>query len=351
MGLERDDWRLTAYALGELNEADAAAVEDLLRRDASAREAVEEIRQAAAALSDGLQVLGDNRLTEAQRRAVLSGGPGGAPRVGAAKRPASRRWLVPLAVAAGVLLAVAAGWIVLAVRDGRIAAPPGVADEEDGQADKPRTPKPGMENTPGHRTPYNATPRHDRPTPPPAPGNGQTPRTIPGLAPGDRNLAFGRPVTSSCEPFSGILEWITDADIEPHGGSVVELAKPGLQWVQIDLGAVCEIRAVLVWHFYRSRRAYHDVVVQVSPDAAFGEDVHTLFNNDRDHSASLGIGRDREYVESPEGLTILARGVRGRYVRLYSSGNTFNDRNHYVEVEVYGRKADAARAGRGGKKR
>ena len=31
-----------------------------------------------------------------------------------------------------------------------------------------------------------------------------------------------------------------------------------------------------------------------------------------------------------------AKGAKGRYVRLYSSGNTSNDMNHYVEVEVYG---------------
>ena len=29
--------------------------------------------------------------------------------------------------------------------------------------------------------------------------------------------------------------------------------------------------------------------------------------------------------------------VKGRYVRLYSNGNTSNDTNHYIEVEVYGR--------------
>ena len=30
------------------------------------------------------------------------------------------------------------------------------------------------------------------------------------------------------------------------------------------------------------------------------------------------------------------KGAKGRYVRLYSNGNTTNDLNHYVEVEVYG---------------
>jgi hypothetical protein len=31
------------------------------------------------------------------------------------------------------------------------------------------------------------------------------------------------------------------------------------------------------------------------------------------------------------------KGVQGRYVRLYSRGNTANDLNHYVEVEIYGK--------------
>jgi hypothetical protein len=28
--------------------------------------------------------------------------------------------------------------------------------------------------------------------------------------------------------------------------------------------------------------------------------------------------------------------VHGQYVRLYSNGNTSNDLNHYIEVEVHG---------------
>ena len=43
------------------------------------------------------------------------------------------------------------------------------------------------------------------------------------------------------------------------------------------------------------------------------------------------------YVETNEGKLIDAKGVHGRYVRLYSSGNHVNDMNHYIEVEVYGK--------------
>jgi hypothetical protein len=34
-----------------------------------------------------------------------------------------------------------------------------------------------------------------------------------------------------------------------------------------------------------------------------------------------------------------AKGVKGRYVRLYSKGNTTNKLNHYIEVEVFGKSA------------
>jgi len=81
---------------------------------------------------------------------------------------------------------------------------------------------------------------------------------------------------------------------------------------------------------------YRDVIVQVSDDPDFITNVKTIFNNDHDNSAGLGIGKEKEYIEVNEGRLINPRGVKARYVRLYSRGNTSNDMNHYVEVEVYG---------------
>jgi hypothetical protein len=81
------------------------------------------------------------------------------------------------------------------------------------------------------------------------------------------------------------------------------------------------------------------VVVQVSNDADFITDVTTVYNNDLDNSAGLGIGKDMHYVDTSEGRLIDAKGVRGRYVRLYSSGNNADDLNHYIEVEVFGKPA------------
>jgi len=82
------------------------------------------------------------------------------------------------------------------------------------------------------------------------------------------------------------------------------------------------------------------VVVQVSDDPDFTEGVQTIFNNDHDNSSGLGIGKDKEYIETNDGRLIDPRGVSARYIRLFSRGNTSNEMNHYVEVEVYGTQAN-----------
>ena len=81
---------------------------------------------------------------------------------------------------------------------------------------------------------------------------------------------------------------------------------------------------------------YKDVIVQISDDPDFVIGVETLFNNDHDNSSGQGVGNDLHYVETHEGKLIDCRGVHGQYVRLYSNGNTSNDLNHYIEVEVHG---------------
>ena len=82
---------------------------------------------------------------------------------------------------------------------------------------------------------------------------------------------------------------------------------------------------------------YYDVAARVSDSRTFRTGVRTVFNNDTDNSLGLGAGRDMNYTETNEGKLIDCKGVRGRYVRLYSNGNTNDELNHYIEVEVYGR--------------
>lgn len=149
-------------------------------------------------------------------------------------------------------------------------------------------------------------------------------------------LSKGKPVTSSDSlPVIGELSFITDGDKTGIDGAYVELG-PGTQWVQVDLGAPAKIHAIVAWHFHSQARVYHDVVVQISDDKDFKKGVTTLYNNDDDNSSKMGKGKDYAYVETNHGRIFDGKGTMGRYVRLYSNGNTSDELNHYCEVEVFG---------------
>ena len=232
---------------------------------------------------------------------------------------------------AGVLT-VALVWAG-AVRAEEPTAKPKSGDTETKQPDKQsdlkpidlELPKPAFKGTPKHVPPGT---RLEKPR--------SKPRE-PFLAPpGTKNVAKGKPVTSSdMEPIIGALELVTDGDKEARAGTYVELG-PGLQYVQIDLEAEFALHALVVWHYHATARVYHDVIVQVSDDADFISGVKTIYNNDHDNSAGMGVGEQLGYWETYEGLLIDAKGVKARYVRLYSGGSIEDDLNHYIEVEVYG---------------
>ena len=242
-----------------------------------------------------------------------------------------------LAVAAAVLIVVAIGAYQLIKPDNAGVAPKGPIEPRPYSSDPVYTgtpelvpiqlelPRPMFVGTPQNTQVANL----ERPTGRPRP---------PFLAPaGTKNVAEGEPVSSSDEePIIGEIEMITDGDKEAADGSYVELG-PFLQSVTIDLEARHQIYAIIVWHYHKQARVYYDVVVQVADDRDFITNVKTLFNNDIDNSAGLGVGKDKHYTETNEGKLIDAKGVKARYVRLYSKGNTSDDLNHYIEVAVYGK--------------
>ena len=187
-------------------------------------------------------------------------------------------------------------------------------------------PKPAFKGTPKHVPPGT---RLEKPRGKPR---------APFLAPvGSKCISRGKPISSSDEePIIGALKLVTDGDKEANEGSYVELG-PGVQYIQLDLKQPRRLDAIVVWHFHATPRVYHDVVVQVSDDAAFVLNVRTLFNNDHDNSAGLGLGEDLEYWDTYEGKLIAARGEQARFIRCYSNGSIADDQNHYMEVEVFGR--------------
>jgi hypothetical protein len=58
---------------------------------------------------------------------------------------------------------------------------------------------------------------------------------------------------------------------------------------------------------------YFDVIVQISNDPDFITGVQTIFNNDMDNSAGLGVGMDMHYVDTHFGEIFDAKGLHGRY--------------------------------------
>ena len=151
---------------------------------------------------------------------------------------------------------------------------------------------------------------------------------------GVKNVAAGKPVTSSIKPYNGELPQITDGKKDPSDNDAIEF-KRGPQWVQVDLGRSYPIEAIVIWHDHRYIQAMHDVIVLVSDDPEFKTAVTTLFNNDVDNSAGQGVGTDREYFETNQGRIIAGKGVSARYVRGYTKGGTLTALNCWEELEVY----------------
>lgn len=190
----------------------------------------------------------------------------------------------------------------------------------------PTLPKPTFEGTPiDVRSPHREAYRGDNVPPPPL------------LVPAGTRLLSGRCAVrcndNTASPRD--LALVTDGDKQYSPSAYLELA-PGVRWIQIDLGTNAAIHAVCLWRERPEQCVYRDTVVQVSDDPAFETGVVTLFNNDYDNSAGLGRGNDKEYFEDHFGRRIAGNGVRARYVRITSNGNTSDPYNHYTEVEVFG---------------
>ncbi len=153
---------------------------------------------------------------------------------------------------------------------------------------------------------------------------------------GAKLISEKKPVTlSDKNPINGSAELVTDGNKEAGDANVLEMHRK-LQWVQIDLETPCKIAAVVIWHAHDTPQITKDVIVQVADDPDFTKNVRTLFNNDYDNSAGLGVGKDKEYFENYEGKLVDGKGEVARYVRLYSQGSTYTALNRYTEVEVYG---------------
>lgn len=173
------------------------------------------------------------------------------------------------------------------------------------------------------------------PTGPNIEANSDKPPAAMLLPKGAKNVALEKKVTTSVKPFSETQpEAITDGKKEAFDYDTVEMKK-GTQWVQVDLGESFKIEAIAIWHDHRYIQVMYDVIVQVSDDPGFTNNVTTIFNNDTDNSSGLGVGTDREYFERHFGRVFDGKGTKARYVRGYSKGSHLSALNCWQEVEVY----------------
>ena len=158
---------------------------------------------------------------------------------------------------------------------------------------------------------------------------------------GVQNVALNKKVTASDKsPITGTVSQVTDGNAEAIDDAVVEMHK-NVQWVQIDLEKDCDIDAILMWHDHRYVQVFRCVVVQTAEDPDFTKNVQTLFNNDYENVAGLGIGKDKQYFETNQGKLIDtkgadAKGTKARYLRFYSKGSNASALNCYTEIAVYG---------------
>jgi hypothetical protein len=154
---------------------------------------------------------------------------------------------------------------------------------------------------------------------------------------GLENLAMFKPVTSSDAPDTGEIEQINDGIMSSEGFDFVE----GPGWVQVDLEESASIHAIVLWHYHKSVVIFNDIIVQISDDADFTQNVRTLFNNDHDNSAGMGKGSDTAYISSGWGEIVDARDANlqaatARYIRVYTNKSTDGLQPRYVEVAIYG---------------
>jgi len=114
MTLSHDDPRLTAYALGELDETERAQVEAALRDDAVLAAEVDAIRALACGLEAGLARESTPSLSDAQRTEIARASDEASASRGG---PGAILAITRLAAAAVVLVAVAGWWLDLSVVD------------------------------------------------------------------------------------------------------------------------------------------------------------------------------------------------------------------------------------------
>ena len=149
-----------------------------------------------------------------------------------------------------------------------------------------------------------------------------------GAAPGDVNLALGKPVQQSSTDWGGDVRRAVDGNTDGNwgGNSVSHTANQAMPWWQVDLGAAQGIRNIRIWNrtdSYGDRLAKFYVFVSESPFPP--GDVNSVLGQP---------GVWNYYHDAAAGRTTDINVNRNaRYVRVQLSGTNYLQ---LAEVEVFG---------------
>ena len=120
-------------------------------------------------------------------------------------------------------------------------------------------------------------------------------------------------------------------------------------YMQVDLGAVCDVNSLSLYRYWGDGRIYGDTVVAVAEkETDFAEGKATIVYNADDQNVHKLYTQapekfDEDYAETAQGKSwTLPEGTKAQFVRVYMYGRANNDTttNHVVELEVYGTKPE-----------
>jgi len=130
------------------------------------------------------------------------------------------------------------------------------------------------------------------------------------------------------------LDLVTDGDKEAPRAATWSLTWRA--WVQIDLA-----RAVEIWRWCSGiSTASRGVSRRGDPDLDDPDFIQNVKTCSATTTTTMPVSASARTSNTSRPTTAVDRrqGRQGRYVRLYSNGNTSNQMNHYTEVEVSGSK-------------
>ena len=124
--------------------------------------------------------------------------------------------------------------------------------------------------------------------------------------------------------------------------------KADSSYMQVNLGAVCDVDSLSLYRYWGDGRTYKDTVVAVAEKEEDFTNGKAVIVYNADDTNVHGLNKDKqsefdtEYAESADGKSwTLPTGTKAQFVRVYMHGTTGGaTTNHVVELEVYGTKPE-----------